>query len=285
MKTITDIRQMQNYADRCREEKKVIGFVPTMGYLHHGHLSLMEIIRPQCDVLVVSIFVNPTQFGPGEDLDTYPRDLKRDSDLCQKEGVDVIFHPSAQEMYQKPFYTFVTVEKLTEIMCGRSRPGHFRGVTTVVAKLFNIVKPHLAIFGEKDFQQLQVLRQMVNNLNYDIKILNAPIIREDDGLALSSRNKYLNSNERMDALVLYRSLQLAKDKFAQGERNAGVIKREMENLIKEIPSARIDYIEIVNLETFEPVDFLSNDTFIALAVYIGQTRLIDNIVLKKVEVI
>lgn len=285
MKTITNIQQMQKYADQFRQEKKVIGFVPTMGYLHNGHLSLIKIIRPQCDVLVVSIFVNPTQFGPSEDLNAYPKDLERDLELCQKEGVDVIFHPSVEAMYPKPFYTFIKVEKMTEIMCGKSRPGHFRGVATVIAKLFNIVKPHVAIFGEKDFQQLQVLRHMVKNLNYDIKILNAPILREDDGLALSSRNKYLKSNERKDALVLYRSLQLAKDKFSKGEQNVAVLKREMEKLLRESPSVKIDYIDMVNPNTFEPVDIISDDTLVALAVYIGQTRLIDNIVLKKADVI
>ena len=280
MKIIRKISEMQQYAETLRQHGKTIGFVPTMGFLHEGHLSLMRLARPRCDTLVVSIFVNPTQFGPNEDLDKYPRDFRRDEELCRQEKVDVIFYPTAEEMYPQPYRTFVNVEKLTETMCGASRPGHFRGVATVVAKLFNIVKPHLAVFGQKDYQQAQVIRQMVHDLNFDVEILTGPIVREPDGLAMSSRNKYLSAAQRKDALVLRQSLQLAQTIIRQGERNPAVLRERMEELIESVPTSRIDYIAIVDPETLEDVAAIGERTLIALAVFIGQTRLIDNMVVE-----
>jgi len=280
MKIIRKISEMQQYAETLRQHGKTIGFVPTMGFLHEGHLSLMRLARPRCDTLVVSIFVNPTQFGPNEDLDKYPRDFRRDEELCRQEKVDVIFYPTAEEMYPQPYRTFVNVEKLTETMCGASRPGHFRGVATVVAKLFNIVKPHLAVFGQKDYQQAQVIRQMVHDLNFDVEILTGPIVREPDGLAMSSRNKYLSAAQRKDALVLRQSLQLAQTIIRQGERNPAVLRERMEELIESVPTSRIDYIAIVDPETLEDVAAIGERTLIALSVFIGQTRLIDNMVVE-----
>ena len=280
MKIIRKISEMQQYAETLRQQGKTIGFVPTMGFLHEGHLSLMRLARPRCDTLVVSIFVNPTQFGPNEDLDKYPRDFRRDEELCRQEKVDVIFYPTAEEMYPQPYRTFVNVEKLTETMCGASRPGHFRGVATVVAKLFNIVKPHLAVFGQKDYQQAQVIRQMVHDLNFDVEILTGPIVREPDGLAMSSRNKYLSAAQRKDALVLRQSLQLAQTLIRQGERNPAVLRERMEKLIESVPTSRIDYIAIVDPETLEDVAAIGERTLIALSVFIGQTRLIDNMVVE-----
>ncbi len=276
MKIISDIREMQALAEEYRQQGKTIGFVPTMGYLHEGHLSLMRHARPRCDVLVISIFVNPTQFGPNEDFERYPRDFERDERLCRLEKADVVFYPSADAMYPAPYYTYVTVEKLSETMCGASRPGHFRGVTTVVTKLFHIVKPHLAVFGQKDYQQSLIIRQMVRDLNFDIQIEVAPIVREPDGLAMSSRNKYLSPAERKQALVLYRSLKRAEELILQGKRDAATILEEMHAIIHQAPDAVIDYVVIVDGETLEPVAEVRHNTIIALAVKIGMTRLIDN---------
>lgn len=280
MKIIQTISEMQQYAEALRRQGKIIGFVPTMGFLHEGHLSLVRLARPRCDIVVVSIFVNPTQFAPNEDLDKYPRDFRRDEQLCEREQVDVIFYPTAAEMYPQPYRTFVSVEKLTETMCGTSRPGHFRGVATVVAKLFNIVKPHLAVFGEKDYQQAQVIRQMVRDLNFDVEILTGPIVREPDGLAMSSRNKYLTASQRKDALLLHKSLQLARKLILAGERNSAALRERMEELIGSAPTSRVDYIAVVDPETLEDVSTIRERTLIALAVYIGQTRLIDNMVVE-----
>ncbi len=270
---------MQKAADDNRRQGKIIGLVPTMGYLHEGHLHLLRLLRPQCDVLVISIFVNPIQFAPTEDLDKYPRDFGRDEQLCRSEKVDVIFYPDVQVMYPPPFHTFITVEKLSEGLCGASRPGHFRGVATVVAKLFHIVKPHLAIFGEKDYQQLMVIKQMVKDLNFDITILSAPIVREADGLAMSSRNKYLNPAERKAAPLLYQSLLTAKKLCQQGCDDPVEIKKHLGELLQKIPQGRIDYISIVDPHTLTPVDKIQGEVLVALAVYIGQTRLIDNMVI------
>jgi pantoate--beta-alanine ligase len=280
MKILSDFSKMQRQAEKYRKIGQIIGLVPTMGMLHKGHLSLIRIMRAKCDILVVSIFVNPTQFGPNEDYDEYPRDLSRDVDLCRKEKVDIIFQPSRDQMYPDSYHTFVNVEKISEIMCGTSRPGHFQGVTTIVTKLFNITKPHLTIFGEKDYQQLQVIKQLVRDLNIDIKILSAPIVREFDGLALSSRNKYLREKERKNALVLYQSLQTAKKMFKEGNRDALKIKKKIVSLFSGIPNIRLDYAEIVDSETLEKVVYISGNVVVALAVYIGKTRLIDNILLK-----
>lgn len=281
MLIVKDIAEMQSLADGYRLAGKKIGFVPTMGYLHEGHLSLMRLTRPLCDILVVSIFVNPTQFGPNEDLDKYPRDLERDEELCRQEQTDVLFYPDTLSMYPEPYYTYVNVEQLSETMCGRSRPNHFRGVATVVAKLFNIVKPHLATFGEKDFQQAIIIRRMVRDLNFDVEILTGPIIREEDGLAMSSRNKYLSPEDRKKALSLYGSLQLAKKLIASGESNAQKIRTEMEKFIRQSGGVEIDYIAIVNPETLEEVETVADNTLIALAAKVGGTRLIDNIVVKR----
>ncbi len=283
MKIIRHISEMQKLADEERKRGRIIGFVPTMGYLHEGHLSLMRIARPKCNTLVVSIFVNPTQFGPGEDLNRYPRDFTRDENLCRQEKVDVIFYPNPEEMYPKPYLTLIHVKKLTETMCGASRPGHFDGVATVVGKLFNIVKPHFAVFGEKDYQQALVIRQMVNDLNFDVQILTGPIIREEDRLAMSSRNEYLTGEKRRDALILVKSLQLAQKRIQEGKRKASEIREEMEQLIQRVPTAKIDYIAIVDAETLEPVEEIRPNTLIALAVFIDHTRLIDNTVIKSVK--
>lgn len=276
MRICHGIKEMQQLAEELRISGKRIAFVPTMGYLHEGHLSLVRIARKLGDVVVVSIFVNPTQFGPNEDFEKYPRDIERDEGLCREEGVDVIFYPSVEEMYQHPHLTYVTVEQLSGVMCGISRPTHFRGVTTVVSKLFNIVKPHIAVFGQKDFQQALIIRKMVQDLNFDVEIVTAPIIREEDGLAMSSRNAYLNPEERQQATVLYQSLQLAQELIKSGQRNAATVRSEMESLISSRPLAKIDYIAIVDADTLQPVEEIKNNTLIALAVKIGQTRLIDN---------
>lgn len=272
---------MRSLADSLRREGKTIGFVPTMGFLHEGHLSLMRIARPKCDALLVSIFVNPTQFGPNEDFNKYPRDFEADEKLCRDENVNVIFYPTQEMMYSGPYLTFVNVEKLSETMCGISRLGHFRGVTTVVAKLFNIVKPHLAVFGEKDYQQALIIKQMVKDLNFDIEILTGALIRETDGLAMSSRNKYLSAAEREDARSLSKSLQMAQESAKKGNTDAKFIFKQIQETILRAKSAVIDYIAIVDGETLQPVDEIRDNTLIALAVKIGQTRLIDNILIRK----
>ncbi len=270
---------MQKFGNENRQSGKTIGFVPTMGYLHEGHVSLIKLMRQKCDVLVVSIFVNPAQFGPNEDFEAYPRDFQRDEELCKEEKVDIIFYPDAEQMYRKPYLTYINVEKITEIMCGISRPGHFQGVTTVVGKLFNIVKPHYAIFGEKDYQQAVVIKQMVKNLNFDVEILTGPIIREKDGLAMSSRNKYLSEKDRKKALILSKSLQVAKNLYEEGISSPGMVKMQMEQYIRNEEGVVVDYIAIVDSEDLKPVKQIDKNTLIALAAYVGDTRLIDNIVI------
>ncbi|MEN3038340.1 MAG: pantoate--beta-alanine ligase [Candidatus Kryptonium sp.] len=282
MRIITKVKEMQKVADELRREGKIIGVVPTMGYLHEGHLSLIRIAKERSDVVITTIFVNPLQFAPHEDYDRYPRDFERDVKLAQSAGCDIIFHPSVEEMYPGNFLTYVEVEKLSEVLEGEFRPTHFRGVTTVVAKLFNITKPHIAVFGQKDAQQALIIKQMVRDLNFDIDIIVAPIVREPDGLAMSSRNVYLSETERKEATVLYESLKLAEDLAASGERNPKVIISKMEELIKSKPSAKIDYVAIVKPDTLEEVENLSegNEYLVALAVRIGTTRLIDNTIVK-----
>jgi len=282
MRVITKVKEMQKVADELRKEGKIIGVVPTMGYLHEGHLSLIRIAKEKSDVVITTIFVNPLQFAPNEDYDKYPRDLERDVKLAQSAGCDIIFHPSVEEMYPENFLTYVEVEKLTKVLEGEFRPTHFRGVTTVVAKLFNITKPHIAVFGQKDAQQALIIKQMVRDLNFDIEIIVAPIVRESDGLAMSSRNVYLSESERKDATVLYQSLKLAEKLIEESERNSGVIISKMEELIKSKPTAKIDYIAIVDPNTLEKVENLSEgkEYLIALAVRIGSTRLIDNTLVK-----
>lgn len=269
---------MQSLSKKIRKEGKTISFVPTMGYLHEGHLSLIRQAGKDGDILVLSIFVNPTQFGAGEDPKRYPRDLERDRKLAGKEGVDILFVPSSKEMYPEGYHTFIEVEKLSEPLCGRSRPGHFRGVATVVAKLFNIINPHIAYFGQKDAQQAVIIKRMVNDLNMEVKIKVLPIVREKDGLALSSRNEYLSPEERRAAPVLYKSLQEARMMLDSGERNGRKIILRMEETIRKENPARIDYISVVDGETLENRERIEGRVLIALAVWIGKTRLIDNLI-------
>ncbi|RLE13761.1 pantoate--beta-alanine ligase [Candidatus Aerophobetes bacterium] len=279
MELIKDISMMQN---RCREEKlkgRKIGFVPTMGALHKGHLALIQKAREDCDFVVVSIFVNPTQFGAGEDFERYPRDLSKDLRLCEEEGVDVVFAPSVQDMYPEDFSTWVEVKgRLTETLEGSFRPGHFRGVTTVVAKLFNIVSPDVSYFGRKDYQQALIVKKMVRELNIATQIVLLPTVREEDGLASSSRNKYLSDEERKKARVLYRSLLRAKTEIEDGEDNPSRIISSMKDLIREEGPLRIDYIAIVDPDTLEPVERIEGKVLIAIAAQVGKTRLIDNII-------
>ncbi len=268
---------MQKFSLNEKVNGKKISFVPTMGYLHEGHLSLMRKAKEYGDILVVSIFVNPTQFGPNEDLDRYPRDFEGDTEKCKSVGVDVIFYPTNENMYDKNFQTYVTVEKVTKNLCGLSRPIHFRGVATVVSKLFNIVLPDYAFFGEKDFQQLVVIKQMVKDLNFPVKVIGCPIVREEDGLAMSSRNAYLNEEERKQALCLYKSILKVKELFNSGERNAEKLIEEAKKIINEHPLAEIDYVKIVDINTMEDIKGeIDKDALYALAIKIGKTRLIDN---------
>ncbi len=271
---------MQRLAESWRRQGRRIGFVPTMGYLHEGHLSLIRLARKKSDLVVVSIFVNPTQFGPKEDFKRYPRDLQKDKRLSKGAGCEVLFLPKNKDMYPSGYTTYVTAEGLLEVLCGRSRPGHFRGVATVVAKLFNIVKPHLAVFGQKDAQQAIIIQRMTRDLNFDTRILVAPIVREKDGLAMSSRNVYLSPEERKQALVLFRALRKAKRMVAKGERKASVIKNEMIRMIRGAKSALIDYVEVVDPENLEKSTVVNDKALVALAVKFGATRLIDNTLIK-----
>lgn len=280
VKTIDKIRQW-----RAEMNGITVGLVPTMGYLHEGHLSLIKKARQQCDRVVVSIFVNPLQFGPQEDLETYPRDVERDAKMAEKAGVDLLFTPTVDEMYPRTPLTRVVVSRVTDGMCGASRPGHFDGVTTVVAKLFNIVQPQLAYFGEKDVQQLAVIQQMVNDLNLPIAIVSCPTVREADGLALSSRNVYLSSEERKQATVLYRALKQAKENVLRREWRTGEqVENGVIELISKQPLADIDYVEMRSFPNLTRVESLDRDSYvIAVAVRFGRTRLIDNILIKEKE--
>jgi len=280
VKVITSIAEMQRWVNLTRKEGKKIAFVPTMGFLHEGHLALIREGKKRGDYLVVSIFVNPTQFGEGEDYNQYPRDLSGDIEKVQSAGGDIVFAPSVKEMYPPGYQTYVTVEKVTRNLCGISRPHHFRGVTSVVTKLFNIVKPEVAIFGEKDFQQLVTIRRMVKDLNFDIEIVGVPTVREKDGLAMSSRNQYLNEEERKQALCLFNALNCAEKLFHQGEKNPQKLIAVATEIINAQPSAKIDYVKICSLETLEDLDFITGEALMALAVRIGKTRLIDNRILK-----
>ncbi len=276
MQTIKEPKEMQDLANRLRLEGRSIGFVPTMGAFHEGHLSLMRRSRAENEVSVVSIFVNPTQFCLGEDYEGYPRDTKGDKEKAERVGVDYLFSPSVEDMYPEAYSTFVNVDDLTETLCGPSRPGHFRGVATVVTKLFNIVKPHRAYFGQKDYQQALVIKRMVSDLNMDIEIVVMPIVREKDGLAMSSRNAYLSPKEREAALILSRSLSLAEEMIKAGERDAMVVLREMTELIQRERMAKIDYVAICHPESLEDLERVEDRALIALAVKIGKARLIDN---------
>ncbi len=276
MKVIQTVKKMQAFSRNLRGQGKKIAFVPTMGYFHEGHLQLMKEARKMADCVVVSIYVNPTQFGPKEDFSKYPRDFDRDLKMARSVGVDVIYFPSNEEMYPEGYQTYVDVENVTRNLCGLSRPKHFRGVTTVCNKLFNIVLPHVAIFGKKDFQQFITIKRMVDDLNMDLKIIGLPTVREADGLAMSSRNKYLKENERTSALTLSKSLLLAQTLYSGGERKASVIIRAAEKLIRKSPHAIIDYIKICDTETLNDVDMIKSQAVMALAVKVGATRLIDN---------
>ncbi len=282
MKVVASVRDMQEISQKIRSEGKKIALVPTMGFLHDGHLSLIGIARKNADVTVTSIFVNPAQFGENEDFQKYPRDLERDKRLSESAGCDFLFTPSSDEVYPGNFVTFVSVEELTSVLEGASRPTHFRGVTTVVAKLFNIVKPHMAVFGQKDAQQVAVVKRMARDLNLDIDILVGPIVREKDGLAMSSRNVYLSPAERAESIVLSRSLQRARELIEGGERQSSAIKSEMTKLISAKPSARIDYISVADSSSLQEIDNLKpgSEVLISLAVRFGSTRLIDNFLLK-----
>ncbi len=277
MKTITTISDMQSLADSFRREGKKIGFVPTMGFLHEGHLSLMRKARQECDVMVVSIFVNPTQFGPNEDLDRYPRDAEGDRKKCESSGADILFMPEAKEMYPEKPSVYVTVEGLSDILEGAVRPGHFRGVATVVAKLFNIVQPHTAYFGQKDFQQCAVIRRMVKGLNLAVAVTVLPTVREADGLAMSSRNSYLSSDERRAATILYRSLSAGRDLFKGGARDVDKLRNKMQAVLLEEHGIMIDYVAIADPETLEPLSQAADGMVFLVAVRLGRTRLIDNL--------
>ncbi|OQY48360.1 MAG: pantoate--beta-alanine ligase [Desulfobacteraceae bacterium 4572_87] len=272
---------MQQTSDAIRMKGESLALVPTMGFLHEGHLTLMRAAKDHCDRLVVSLFVNPTQFGPNEDFEAYPRDTQGDLKKVEDAGADVVFMPSASEMYPGGAQTSVVVKYLPRHLCGRSRPGHFDGVTTVVAKLFHIVKPHVAVFGQKDYQQLAVISRMVMDLNMDIQILGVPTVREADGLAMSSRNSYLNPEERKSALSLKKSLDLSQRLFREGEKDPQRVKEFVKSYILEHPYTEIDYISLCDPVTLEDVSTLTNGTRMALAVRVGKTRLIDNCRLKK----
>ena len=276
MKIVSTINEVREQVKEWKKEGNTIGFVPTMGYLHEGHASLIDAARKNNGKVVVSIFVNPIQFGPNEDLDSYPRDLEHDAKLCEEHGVDLIFHPTPEEMYGDNFYTFVDMDVLTKELCGLSRPVHFRGVCTVVTKLFNIVTPDRAYFGQKDAQQLAVIKRMVKDLNMPLTITGCPIIREADGLAKSSRNTYLSIEEREAALVLSRSIFLGKEMVEKGERDCKKILAAMTAEIEKEPLAKIDYVKIVDLDTMQQVEKIDRGILAAIAVYIGKTRLIDN---------
>lgn len=280
IRIITSVDHMQQEATRLLQTGMTIALVPTMGFLHEGHLTLMREGRKHGDILVTSIFVNPTQFGPAEDFQAYPRDLGRDVALAESVGVDVIFAPEAEAMYDKAHDTYIDLEMLPRHLCGLSRPGHFRGVATVLTKLFNIIKPHVAIFGKKDYQQIVIIRRMVRDLNLDIRIIGVSIVREDDGLAMSSRNTYLSENERRSALTLFQALQQAQRSVAQGTRDAGQIIHTASGLIRTYPYTKIDYVAVCDPETLEDVNRIEGPTLMALAVWVGKTRLIDNTILK-----
>lgn len=278
VKTIDEIR---NAVKTAKKQGKTIGFVPTMGFLHEGHKSLIVRAASENDYVVVSDFVNPTQFGPNEDFESYPRDIEKDRALCTEAGADIIFNPEPDEMYCDPLTT-VSVDKITKTLCGASRPIHFDGVATVVSKLFNIVAPDRAYFGQKDAQQLIVIKKMVKDLNFDIEIVGCPIIREEDGLAKSSRNTYLNEAERKAALCLSRALNKGRSMIEMGEKSATTVKKAITDEINREPLSRIDYVEISDLETLQPTDS-TNGVLVAVAVYIGKTRLIDNFIIERVD--
>jgi len=281
LKICTTIDEMRSASRAARHDGKRLGFVPTMGALHEGHLSLVRAAKAACDVVVASIFVNPTQFGPNEDLAEYPRSFDRDRELLEKEGVDVLFAPSVEEMYPAGAVTWVTVEELSGKLDGASRPGHFRGVTTVVSKLFHVVEPDVAFFGQKDAAQVAIIRRMVRDLKLPVEIAVCPIVRESDGLAMSSRNTYLDPQQRKQALVLHRSLMHVKKLVDEGERKAAKLIAAAREEFGREPAVRLDYFEIVDAESLDPVEDVSKGGLVAVAAYVGPTRLIDNLVLRE----
>ncbi len=276
MKIVKTVQEMRQLSERVKIHNKSIGLVPTMGCLHNGHLSLVHKARKDCDIVVMSIFVNPMQFAPGEDLEKYPRDFDMDRRLAKRAGVDVIFYPDTKHIYAKGFFTFVSVENMDKIWEGKTRPAHFRGVCTIVGKLFNIVDPDIAYFGQKDAQQVAIIKRMVGDLYFNINIVIAPTVREKDGLAMSSRNKYLSSEERKAAQVLYRSLHEAEKMIKNGEKKSDNVLEHMRDVIKKEKLAHLDYVGIVNHEDFSSVSEISKTSLIIIACYIGKTRLIDN---------
>lgn len=280
MKIVKTIKEVREIVNDWKRQGLSVGLVPTMGYLHEGHKSLILKANEENDKVVVSDFVNPMQFGPKEDLESYPRDIDKDAKLCEEAGADIIFYPDVEEMYFNDFCTFVDMDRLTKGLCGKSRPIHFRGVCTVVSKLFNIVTPNRAYFGQKDAQQLAVIKRMVRDLNFDIKIVACPIIREEDGLAKSSRNTYLNENERKAATILNIALNEGKKLIENGEKDVNTIVDTIKNKIQSEPLAKIDYVEIVDFDTLENIDKLNGNILAAIAVYIGKTRLIDNFIIE-----
>jgi len=276
MQIISSVDHMQKTVEVLRLEEKTLALVPTMGFLHEGHLELMRVGKSHADQLMISIFVNPTQFGPAEDFDRYPRDTEGDIEKARQVGVDIVFMPDADEMYIPDAQTSVLVHRVTQHLCGLSRPTFFEGVTTVVCKLFHIMKPHIAVFGQKDYQQLTVISRMVMDLNMDIRIIGVPTVRDPDGLAISSRNNYLSREERKSALSLNKSLDLAHEMFKAGERNPAVIKKAVEAFIENHPHTKIDYVSLCDPVTLEDLGTLENENLLALAVWVGKTRLIDN---------
>jgi pantoate--beta-alanine ligase len=278
MKVAKTIESVRNLVKAARSKGKIIGLVPTMGALHIGHISLIEAAVKKCDFIVVSIFVNPTQFGPGEDFEKYPRPLKADLEICRKAGVDVVFAPSPQQMYPGENLTWVNVEKLTEQLCGQFRPGHFSGVTTVCAKLFNIVAPDIAFFGQKDAQQAIVIKQMVADLNMPLEIVVCPTVRQADGFAVSSRNQYLTRQQKKNAPLIYKSLQKCQKLIADGVADSKTIINQMRKILQQAPSIKIEYISIVDADTLQELKKITGKVLTAVAVKIGSTRLIDNIV-------
>jgi pantoate--beta-alanine ligase len=281
MRQLTTVAEVRSTVAAARAAGKVVGLVPTMGAFHEGHLSLMRQARLDCGLVVVSLFVNPRQFGPSEDFARYPRDLARDAEQAAATGVDVLFTPPVEEVYPPGFSTHVEVERLGEVLCGRSRPGHFRGVATVVAKLLNMVRPDRVYFGRKDYQQLRLIQRMVTDLNLDVTVVPMPIVREPDGVAMSSRNQLLSPPERQAARVLRQALVQAEAAFARGERDAGAIRERVDTRIRAEPQARLDYAELVDAVTLEPVALLERPALLAVAAYFGPTRLIDNTVLSE----
>lgn len=279
IKVVSTVDETRAQIKEWKKQGFTVGLVPTMGYLHEGHQSLIKKAVDENDKVVVSVFVNPIQFAPNEDLETYPRDLEADKKLCDSTGADLIFHPIPDEMYPDGFSTHIQMDNLTKELCGKTRPTHFGGVCTVVGKLFNIVQPDKAYFGQKDAQQLAIIKRMVRDLNFDLEIVGCPIIREPDGLAKSSRNTYLSADERKAALILSKSIELGKELVANGEKNAQNIIKAMTDKINTEPLARIDYVNVVDALNIEPIDVIQGETLVAIAVYIGKTRLIDNFII------